>query len=145
MTEANIVQWLTRHDHVFGELLEAVSKTSEAAGHAGRMVTANVSVAGSGQALAAVRENANRLLAATRRARQLPPIPDGQTAAAFSAGVARWIDASETLVAAAGHRNGAEIDRAKRALDAGTDEFRRVAAAIRRATAQQPDPDSRRS
>jgi hypothetical protein len=137
VTDENIVQWLSRHDHVFGELQEAVTKTSEAAGHAGRLIAANVSAAGSGEALAAVRENARRLLAAARRARRFPPIPDEQTTISFSAALERWVDASETLVAAAEHRNVSEIHRAQRALDAGMNELFRMAAALRRATGQQ--------
>ncbi len=137
MTDEKIVRWLSKHDHVFGELREAVAKTSEAAGHAGRLVAANVSAAGSGEALAAVRENARRLSAAVRRARRLPPFPDEQAAIAFSAGLERWVDASETLMAAAEHRDVPEIHRAQRALDAGLDEFLRMAEALRAATGQQ--------
>lgn len=137
MTDAKTVQWLSKHDHVFGELREAVAKTSEAAGQAGRLIAANVAAAGAGEALAAVRENARRLLAAVRRARRFPPFPDEQTAIAFSAGLERWADASETLMAAVEHRDVPEIHRAERALDAGLAEFLRMAEALRRATGQQ--------
>lgn len=140
MPNPGIVTWLVRHDKIFAQLEDAVTRTAGVAGRAGWFVDVDLSDADTAAALAAVRRSAQRLLAVTQRARRLAPIPDPDTATAFSAGVARWADAAETLIAATERRDVSEIHRAGRALDAGTAEFLRTAAALRRATGQQPDP-----
>jgi len=85
----------------------------------------------------------------TRRDRQMRRTLDAvedlaaaeeDTATAFSAGVARWIDAAEALVDAAERPDVAEVHRAARALDAGTDEFLRAAAALRGRLGNHPLP-----
>jgi hypothetical protein len=124
---------------VFGQLQDAVTKTAKAAGGTRRIVVQNASTAASTDALTEVSDTAHHLLATARGAQQLEPIPDEETVTAFSAGLAGWVDASESL-AAGERRDVPEMQRAARALDASTDELFKAAAALRRATGQRPDP-----
>lgn len=140
-----IVAWLNSHDHVFGRLQDAVTKTAQAAGRAGDATLTGEQSSATSQALAEAQEAARHLVQTVRDVRQLPPVPDETTQTAFDAGLGRWTDAAETLAEAAGRRDVAELKRTARALDAGTDEFLRAAAALRQATGQPPDPNNPRN
>ena len=70
------------------------------------------------------------LLAVLVRGQQLPPIPDVEAQRHFAAGIARYKDAAETLVAS---DDEVELRRAVRAIDACHEEFARMSEAIARA------------
>jgi hypothetical protein len=132
--------WLDAHTPVFDVLSQHVTSVAESAGMAGRAAERHAPDSEVQDALARSGEAAARLLAEVVKARALPPIPDQDTARHFTAGLARWADAAETISFASGQKDAAEIMRGGNALEAGTDEFLRSAAALRKATGQAPDP-----
>jgi hypothetical protein len=134
-------QWIAQHMSIFEELGNAVTVAAKSAGDAGRTVDEHGERgAQATQSLAQASGAATELLAVVGRARRLPSIPDAETQRHFDAGLGRWTDAAETIAFAAQRGDTSEAARGARALEAGTNEFLRSAAALRRATGQAPDP-----
>jgi acyl transferase domain-containing protein len=145
-TKQRIVAWLNAYDTIFDQLQDAVTATAQAAGQVGDEVSQNGAQSmGAEQALADAQQAAQHLNDTVLQARQMPRIPDESTQTSFDAGLGRWLDAAQTLQEAAARRDVPELQRAARALDAGTDGFLRAAAALRRATGQPPDPNNPRN
>jgi hypothetical protein len=133
-------EWLDANTWVFDSLGDSVTGLAKAAGDAGRAHGRSPTSVETHAALSIVGDKATALLALIARVQALPPIPDPDTGRPLFAGLARWSDAAGTMQLAAGRRDEPEVQRSARALDAGTDEFLRAAAALRRVTGQPPDP-----
>jgi len=141
ISQTPMQQWIEQHMSIFEELGNAVTAVAKSAGDAGRAIDSHgPRSAQASQSLVQASGAATELLAVVGRARCLPAIPNEDTQHHFDAGLGRWTDAAETIAAAAQRGDGPEAVRAARALEAGTNEFLRSAAALRRATGQAPDP-----
>jgi hypothetical protein len=131
-----LLLWLDSNQAIFDDLRLAVTSTSLAAGSFGRALDGSTTSQSTAAARADVIAAASHLLGTAQRARALDPIPDADTERAFDAGLGRWIDAAATLEEAATALDVAEVLRAGRGLEAGTDEILRAASALRAATGQ---------
>ena len=70
---------------------------------------------------------AARLLGAVSQGQALPPLPDADSQRHFAAALARYKDCAETLLTMT---DPVEANRACRAIEAASDEFRRFVAAV---------------
>lgn len=144
MSRSAVVRWLMAHEPTLAMLEHRVAVAVQSNGHAVELVdqpaVAETVVV---QALIKLARAATALYETVRYAKTLVRIPDKETERHFAAALARWEDASESLASAVDSRNVPEIRRCGRALAAGSDEFRRMAAALRRATGVPPDLDDR--
>jgi hypothetical protein len=131
MANPQIAAWVTNNSGIFDELQDAVTRVAESARTARWELAAG---ADSQPALDRAGAMAGELLEAVRHGQEVDPIPDDAAEAAWTAGLSRWKDAAETITRAAAERDTPELERAGRALDAGTEEFLRAAAAFRRAS-----------
>lgn len=73
------------------------------------------------------------LLTLAARGRRLEAAPDGTVQAAFRAGLARWCEAAEAVVFGVRNNDPSELQRASRALESGSREFRRMGVAAENA------------
>lgn len=142
MPQTPVSAWLELHDGIIDRLHSALLGATGAAGDVGRAVDAKATEEKVTSLIDDLGKRADHFLDVLREAASLPAIPDRDTDRHFRHGVARWRDAAETEKDAAARRDVAEIDRSGRAYDAGTSEFYRCAAALRRATGQAPDPNN---
>ena len=128
MTERDVREWLETHDAFIDEL-EALDLEIGRLG--GKAL----------EAVAALRAAAEQLLVASARGQSLPLIPDADSSSHLVAGFARYTDAAEMIIGVC-DRTHAEVERSAPTLEAGTEEFLRAAAAVRRATGRATDPDN---
>jgi len=128
MTERDVQEWLETHDAFIDEL-EALDLEIGRLG--GKAL----------EAVAALRAAAEQLLVASAHGQSLPPIPDADSSSHLVAGFARYTDAAEMIIGVC-DRTHAEVEGSAPTLEAGTEEFLRAAAAVRRATGQATHPDN---
>lgn len=134
-----ISAWLHRHDWIFEALQSAVAQAASRSGDLARVLD-GTTVGDPEVAARSVQEAADHLGSIVKQAQALPPVPDADTNRFFRNGLARWEEAAESLAEASSAWDGRRAMHASRGLAAGTDEFLRSAAALRRATGQAPDP-----
>ena len=132
-------QWVAERHTIIDALDAALLATTEQAARVGRLLQEEQSTTA---ALQILKRNASHFLSLIHDAREYPPIPDDETNAHFSVALGRWADAAQTLVEICERLDAGEVVRVGKALDAGTDEFYRMAAALRRATGQPPDANN---
>jgi hypothetical protein len=130
-------KWAQEHHTIFDALSAALLGATEQAARVGHDLNDGNPVTTS---LAILERNAAHLLSLVHDAQEFPPFPDNETSRHFSAALARWEDAAQALITVCERQEPAEVERTAKALDAGTDEFYRAAAAIGRATGQPTDP-----
>jgi hypothetical protein len=132
-----VTEWVREHQTLFDALSAALLGTTEQAGRVGRILQSGEI---SSSAFKILERNAAHFLTLIHDAQEYEPIPDAVTARHLAAALARWADAAQTTIEIAESLDASQVSRIGPALDAGTDEFYRAAAALRRATGQPPDP-----
>jgi hypothetical protein len=133
--------WLERNAQIFDQLHAAVTALANSAVRAARMAEQHgADNAATTAELEQVTTRAARLSAVVHHAQALQPIPDADTRRR-TAGLAHWKDAAKTIAAAG--RDLSELARVAEAAEAGTNEFLRSAAALRRVTDQHPTSSNR--
>jgi hypothetical protein len=132
-----ITEWVREHQTLFDSLNAALLQTTEQAGRIGRMLQSGDNAT---SAFKTLERNAAHFLILIHDAQEYESIPDAVTARHLAAALARWEDAAQTTTEIAESLDAPQVARIGPALDAGTDEFYRAAAALRRATGQPPDP-----
>jgi hypothetical protein len=132
-------QWVAERHALTDALEAALLATTEQAARVGRLLQEEQSTT---TALQLLETNASQFLNLIRDVQEYPPIPDQETNAHFRAALAQWADAAQTIVEICERLDAGEVMLVGKALDAGTDEFYRMADALRRATGQPPDANN---
>lgn len=124
-------QWL-RDRFDIDAVTAALSELTQMAGAAARHMDSQDKGAATEVALDAVAMKAAAFSDEVRKVLQRPPAPVEQVRGPFTAGLLRWLDAAETIKRATLERDPAGMGRGEAALAAGSVEFERAAAALRR-------------
>jgi hypothetical protein len=133
----NLRQWAEEHHTLFDALSSTLTAATEQAARIGVALQNGHSTT---TALAILNRAASHLLSLVHDAQEYPAIPDADTNLHFSTALALWESAAGSLVQLCSELDAAGVVRVASELDAGTEEFFRAGAALRRATGQPPDP-----
>lgn len=137
---SDIRTWLERNDHIITELHEAQTAAAGSAGDLARALDCSSVETDVDAAAELASFHADNFQVIICRARDLPPIPDVETHRHFTRALVFWQEGAEAQSAAARERSAEKAQRAGQAYQDAGDEGFRMAAALRRATGQPPDP-----
>jgi len=130
-------QWAEEHHTLFDALSSALTAATDQAARVGRAIQNGYDTTA---ALAILDRAASHFLSLIHDAQEYPAVPDPDTSTHLSAALALWESAAQSLIRLCTDLDAAGAVRVASELDAGTEEFFRAGAALRRATGQPPDP-----